>query len=72
MASQHILATNVCPKTLEKDEMDYSKNNISLAKDVYVYLDAITLFIIQDVTKININDLSNCEIPRPPIEVSKE
>ena len=52
--------------------MDYLKNNISLAKDVSVYLDAIKLFIIQDVTRININEVSNCEIPRPPIEVSEE
>ena len=25
MASQHILASNVCPKCLEKDRMDYLK-----------------------------------------------
>lgn len=72
MASQHVLASNVCPKTLEKDGMDYLKKNLSLAKDVSVYLDAIKLFIIQDVMRININEVSNCEIPRPPIEVSEE
>ena len=48
------------------------KKNLSLAKDVSVYLDAIKLFIIQDVTRININEVSNCEIPRQPIEVSEE
>ena len=72
MTSQPILASNVCPKTLEKDGMDYLKNNISLAKDVSVYLDAIKLFIIQDVMRININKVSNCEMPHPPIEVNKE
>ena len=37
-----------------------------------VYLDAIKLFNIQDVMRININEVSSCEIPRPPSEVSKE
>ena len=45
-ASQHILASNVCPKTLEKDGMDYLKKYISLGKDMSIYLDAIKLFII--------------------------
>ena len=72
MASQHKLASNDCPKHFEKDGMDYLKTNISLAKDVYIYLDAIRLFIIQDAMRININNVSNCEIPRPPIEVSEE
>ena len=30
------------------------------------------MFIIQDVMRININEVSNCEIPRPPIEISEE
>ena len=72
MVSQHILASNVCPKTLEKDGMDYLNNNISLSKDVSVYLDAIKLFITQDVMRININEVSNCKIPRPPVEVREE
>ena len=72
MASKNILASNVCPKTLDKGGMDYLKKNLSLAKDVSVYLDAIKLFIIQDVMRINVNEVSNCEIPRPPIEVSEE
>ena len=33
MTSQHILASNVCPKTLEKDGIDYLKNNINLARN---------------------------------------
>ena len=70
--AQHILASNICPKTLEKDGMDYFKKNLSLAKDVSVYLDAIKLFIIQDVMRININEVFNCEIPRPQIEASEE
>ena len=37
-----------------------------------VYLDTIKLFIIQDMMRININEVSNCEIPRPPIKVSEE
>ena len=52
--------------------MDYLKKNISLAKDMSIYLDAIKVFIIQDVMRININEVSNCEIPGPSIEVSKE
>ena len=72
MAAQHILASNVCPKTLENDGIDYFKNHISLAKDVSVYLDVIKCSIIQNVRRININEVSNCEIPRPPIEVSEE
>ena len=28
--------------------------------------------IFQDLMRININEVSNCEIPRPPIEVSEE
>ena len=72
MESQHILASNVCPKYLEKDEMDYLKNNISLAKDVSIYLDAIKLFLIQDVMRINIKHVSNCDLSRPQIfEVSE-
>ena len=39
--------------------MDYFKNNISLAKDVSIYLDAIKLFIIQYVMRINTNEVSN-------------
>ena len=53
--------------------MDYLKNNISLAKDVSIYLDAIKLFLIQGVMRIDINDVYDCEIQLPPIiEVSKE
>ena len=37
-----------------------------------VYLDAIKLFIIKDETRININQVSNCEIPRPPVYVREE
>ena len=48
------------------------KNNISLAKDLSVYLDAIKLFIIQDVMRINIKELSKCKIPCPTIEASEE
>ena len=47
-------------------------NIIRLAKDVSVYFDAIKLFIIQGGTRINTKEVSNCEIPRPPIEVSEE
>ena len=47
MASQNILASNVCPKPLEKDGMDYLKNNISLAKDVSAYLDAIKFLLFK-------------------------
>ena len=39
---------------------------------MFVYLDAIKLFIIQHVMRINIKEVSNCEIPSPPIEVSDE
>ena len=46
-ASQHILASTLCQKTLETDGHDLKKNNISVAKDVYVYLDFIIFLIFK-------------------------
>ena len=62
LVAQHILASNVCLPNMEKDGMDYLKNNISLAKDVSVYLDAITFFIIQYVTITSIKEVYNGEL----------
>ena len=37
-----------------------------------VYLDAIKVFLIQDVTRIHINEVSNCEIQCLLIEASED
>ena len=46
--------------------MAYLENNKSLADDVEIFLDAVKERIIQGVLRINLNDVSCCEIPRPP------
>ena len=67
-----ILAHNVCPKNLEKEGIGYLNDNISLAGDVSAYLDSFKLFIIQDAMIININEVFNYKIPRPPIDTSED
>ena len=42
-AAQHIMAHSLFQKNAENDGIDYFKNNISVAKDVNVYLDAIKI-----------------------------
>ena len=58
------------PKTLENEWIGYLIDNISLANDVSVFVDAIKVRIIQDVMKININQVSSYKIRRPPTEES--
>ena len=43
-------------------------NNKSLASDVVIFLDAVKERIIQGVMRINLNDVKNLTIPRPPEE----
>ena len=52
--------------------MCYLIDNISLAKDVPIYLDAIKVRIIQDLRRININQLSNYKIRCKPIKDSED
>ena len=46
--------------------MAYLENNKSLADDVEMFLDAVKERIIQGVLRINLNDVSCREMPRPP------
>ena len=71
-AAQNILAHNLCTKPLENDGIGYLEYNISLAHYFSVYFNCIKLFIIQDVMRININKVSNFEIPRPKVEASED
>ena len=64
--AQKVLAQVVCEKSLKENGMAYLENNKSLADDVEIFLDAVKERIIQGVLRINLNDVSCREIPRPP------
>ena len=71
--AQKVLAQVVCKKSLKENGMAYLENNKSLADDVEIFLDAVKERIIQGVLRINLNDVSCREIPRPPeINLEKE
>ena len=46
--------------------MAYLENSKSRADDVEIFLDAVKERIIEGVLRINLNDVSCCEILRPP------
>ena len=66
--AQKVLAQVVCKKSLKENGMAYLENNKSLVDDVEIFLDAVKERIIQGVLRINLNDVSYREIPRPPPE----
>ena len=63
---QKVVAQVVCEKSLKENGMAYLVNNKSLANDADIFLDAVKERIIQGVLRINLNDVSCREIPRPP------
>ena len=70
--AQKVLAQVVCEKSLKENGIAYLENNKSLADDVEIFLDAVKERIIQGVLRINLNDVSCREIPRPPEKLDPE
>ena len=71
-AAQTILAHNVCKESLKEKGMDYVQNNIALAEEVILFMDAVKERLVQGVMKINLNDVSSNAIPRTPVEESSD
>ena len=66
-AAQKILTHNVCKESLKEKVIDYVQNNMALAEEVILFMDAVKDRQVQGVMRINLDDISSNAIPRPPV-----